>query len=73
MLQKACLIKVKVLQNPSVSKRVGVCMCMNVCLSTCVCLAIEVTWEDQQRGLNGSLSDGVTQPHPSLTDTGWLV
>uniref|UniRef100_A0AAX7SDB7 Regulating synaptic membrane exocytosis 2 n=1 Tax=Astatotilapia calliptera TaxID=8154 RepID=A0AAX7SDB7_ASTCA len=30
----------------------------------------KVTWEDQQRGLNGSLSDGGTQPYPSLTDTG---
>ncbi|KAM7420232.1 hypothetical protein PAMA_014772 [Pampus argenteus] len=30
----------------------------------------EVTWEDQQRGVNGSLSDGGTQPHPSLTDAG---
>lgn len=39
----------------------------------CVCLAIEVTWEDQQRGVNGSLSDGGAQPYPSLTDTGWLV
>uniref|UniRef100_A0A8C4F3V3 Regulating synaptic membrane exocytosis 2 n=1 Tax=Dicentrarchus labrax TaxID=13489 RepID=A0A8C4F3V3_DICLA len=35
--------------------------------------SLEVTWEDQQRGLNGSLSDGGTQPHPSLPDTGWLV
>lgn len=43
------------------------------CVCACVCLAIEVTWEDQQRGLNGSLSDGGTQPHPFLTDTGWLV
>lgn len=49
------------------------CMCMNVCLCECVCLAVEVTWEDQQRGLNGSLSDGGTQPQPSVTDTGWLV
>lgn len=38
-----------------------------------VCLAVEVTWEDQQRGLNGSLSDGGTQPQASPTDTGWLV
>lgn len=47
------------------------CMCMNVCMCVCVCLAVEVTWEDQQRGVNGSLSDGGT--HPSLTDAGWLV
>lgn len=37
------------------------------------CLAVEVTWEDQQRGLNGSLSDGGTQPNSSLAGAGWLV
>lgn len=44
-----------------------------VCVYLCVCLALEVTWEDQQRGLNGSLSDGGAQPYPSLTDTGRSV
>lgn len=38
-----------------------------------VFFTVEVTWEDQQRGLNGSLSDGGSQSHQSLTDTGWLV
>lgn len=48
------------------------CANQSVCVSH-VRLALEVTWEDQQRGLNGSLSDGGTQSHPSLTDTGWLA
>uniref|UniRef100_A0AAQ4P3H9 Regulating synaptic membrane exocytosis 2 n=1 Tax=Gasterosteus aculeatus aculeatus TaxID=481459 RepID=A0AAQ4P3H9_GASAC len=30
----------------------------------------KVTWEDQQRGLNGSLSDGGTQPNSSLAGAG---
>lgn len=47
--------------------------CPDESVCVCVCLAIEVTWEDQQRGLNGSVSDGGTQPQPSLTDAGWLV
>ncbi|KAI4810988.1 hypothetical protein KUCAC02_013915 [Chaenocephalus aceratus] len=42
---------------------------LNSCVTfTSIC---EVTWEDQQRGLNGCLSDGGAQPHPSLTDPGW--
>ncbi len=53
--------------------RVCFYVCMCVCVRARVCLAVEVTWEDQQRGLNGSLSDGGTQPHPSLNDTGWSV
>ena len=44
-----------------------------ICLCVCVNLAVEVTWEDQQLGLNGSLSNGGSQPHPSLADTGWSV
>lgn len=49
---------------------IHVCVCARACVYMC---AVEVTWEDQQRGLNGSLSDGGTQPHLSLTETGWLV
>lgn len=36
-----------------------------------VSLNVEVTWEDQQKGMNGSLSDGGAQPAPSLDDAGW--
>lgn len=55
-----------------VSIQVGGCLCVHMCMFFFF-FTVEVTWEDQQRGLNGSLSDGGPQPHPSLTDAGWLV
>uniref|UniRef100_A0A8C6MES2 Regulating synaptic membrane exocytosis 2 n=1 Tax=Nothobranchius furzeri TaxID=105023 RepID=A0A8C6MES2_NOTFU len=50
---------------PTGKERSNECVCMCVCV-----FLVEVTWEDQQRGVNGSLFDGGSQPNPSLTDPG---
>lgn len=70
IIQSASLVLVC---KSSLDIRTDLRQCLSPCAHrpdwVCANVAVEVTWEDQRRRLNGSLPDGGPQPHPTLT--GW--